>query len=97
MPSCVFDLVMPDKDEESGIDMNIRRIVETRIKRLYAAWTTATGWRDIVDGKKDELERCTHNDVHWIKIKAQCVAVALQIALKEMPKMSWDKCCSSAI
>ena len=93
----LYGLVIPDEDEDSGINDNIREIIQERINSLKTAYRTASGWKAIVSGKKEYLKHCTESDVHWIRVKARHVAMALEIALEQMPKLTWVECCERAI
>ena len=86
----LFGVVMEEDDEESGVNTDIIGIIKNRIKRLEDVAKTPSGWRNIVSGKKDYLDDCSDSNIYWIKVEARYVARALQIALEEMPGMTWE-------
>ena len=93
----LFGSVSRQEGEDNDDDIDLRQVIKDRIVILKNAWTTATGWEDIVSGKRSDLEHCTDTDKHLIKQKARYVYLALQIALDSMPKLKWHECCKKAI
>ena len=67
-----------------------------RITRLKHAYTTANGWKDLVNDN-DQKDMCTNVDIFNIKQKAKYLAIALKIALDEMPLITWSDSCSKAL
>ena len=93
----LFGSVSRQEGKDNDDDIDLRQVIKDRIVILKSAWTTATGWEDIVSGKRSDLEHCTDADKHLIKQRARYVYLALQIALDSMPKLNWHECCEKAI
>ena len=53
----LFGLVSQQEGEDNDNNIDLRQVIKDRIVILKSAWTTATGWEDIVSGKRSDLER----------------------------------------
>jgi hypothetical protein len=76
--------------------LNIREMIEKRIKGLRKGYSTSDGWRNTLDDF-DSQNLCSSRDVFNIQMKCRYLVVALQVALDDMPSRTWVECCKEAV
>jgi hypothetical protein len=67
-----------------------------RIARLQRGYTTATGWKLVIDNF-DQQELCSRHKAFTFQLKCRYVSLALRYAVEDMPSKTWLSCCSEAI
>jgi hypothetical protein len=70
--------------------------VVERIARLQRGYTTATGWKLVIDDF-DQQELCSRHEAFSFQLKCRYVSLALRYAVEDMPSKTWLGCCSEAI
>ena len=73
-----------------------REYAESRIQRLIKGYSTAHGWRNVLN-EFDANDICTPNDIFNIQMKCRYVSLALRIAVEDMPGSKWMECCDQAV
>jgi hypothetical protein len=76
----------------------VREVIEKRLALLSAAHFNATGYKSLVEGH-DPDDLLSNHDVYVVRLKAQYLKTALDIALAVwMPgSVTWTNCCERAI
>ena len=77
-------------------DKSVEEVIVKRIKQFREAYITANGWKQIISNN-DQKDQCTHNDIYNLRSKAMYLAIALQLALEQMPTHTWGWCCDEAV
>jgi hypothetical protein len=70
--------------------------VVERIARLQRGYTTATGWKLVIDDF-DQQELCSRHKAFSFQLKCRYVSLALRYAVEDMPLKTWLGCCSEAM
>ncbi len=81
-------------DEEDA--WNVRVMVKRRIERLRRGHTIVGGWKLTLDDL-DTRDICSAHDIFNIQMKCKYLSVALEIALDDMPSLTWRQCCNEAV
>jgi hypothetical protein len=83
---------------EDDASEGVREVIEKRLALLSAAHYSATGYKSLVEGH-DPDDLLSNHDVYVVRLKAQYIYTALDIALAEwMPgNVTWTNCCERAI
>ena len=66
--------------------------VEHRVQRLQSVNKSEDGWRNVIVGR-DEDNFCTKAEIFQIRQRAAFLCRAYQLALSNMNKWTWYKCC----
>jgi hypothetical protein len=77
-------------------EVSPKEAVVERIARLQGGYTTATGWKLVIDDF-DQQELCSWHEVFNFQLKCRYVSLALRYAVEDMPSKTWLGCCSEAI
>jgi hypothetical protein len=77
-------------------EVSQKAAVVERIARLQRGYTTATGWKLIIDDF-DQQELCSRHEAFTFQLKCRYVSLALRYAVKDMPSKTWLSCSSEAI
>jgi hypothetical protein len=85
-------------DDETNVEIfaDLKCIVRKRIDRLRSAYTTATGYRDVLSEK---WKKTPISDQIRFKIaqRSRYLVAALENALWKMPGLTWKECCQNAM
>ena len=71
-------------------------VVQKRIERFQRGFTQPDGWKLVLDDF-DQNNLCTSFDIFNIQMKCRYVVMALRLAEKEMPRLTWKQCCHRAV
>jgi hypothetical protein len=89
-----------DKNDEDANDdeeaWDVKLMVRKRIERLRRGHTTVGGWKLTLDDL-DTRDICSAHDIFNIQMKCRYLTVALEIALDDMPSLTWRQCCNEAV
>jgi DNA-binding transcriptional regulator YhcF (GntR family) len=81
-------------DDEEAWD--VKAMVRKRIAKLRQGHTTVGGWKLTLDDL-DTRDICSAHDIFNIQMKCKYLSVALEIALDDMPSLTWRQCCNEAV
>jgi hypothetical protein len=77
-------------------EVSPKAAVVERIARLQRGYTTATGWKLVIDDFEQQ-ELCSRHEAFTLQLKCRYVALALCYSVEDMPPETWLSCCSEAI
>jgi hypothetical protein len=77
-------------------EVSPKEAVKERIAQLQRGYTTATGWKLVIDDF-DQQDLCSLHESFIVQLKCRYVSLALRYALEDMPDKKWHECCQDAI
>jgi hypothetical protein len=95
----LFGEQVDNNDEDANDDAeawDVKAMVRKRIQKLRRGHTTVGGWKLTVDDL-DTRDICSAHDIFNIQMKCKYLSVALEIALDDMPSLTWRQCCNEAV
>jgi hypothetical protein len=81
---------------DNEISLFPREYVEVRMERLQQGYTTAHGWKVVLDDL-DANYICKPSHTFNIQMKCKYASLALHITVEDMPGSRWMECCEQAV